>query len=227
MKNIVFFTGAGISAESGIQTFRGAGGLWEGTPVREVASPEGWFKDRARVLEFYNQRRAAVIAARPNAAHDAIADLERDFKVTVITQNIDDLHERAGSSHVIHLHGEITKGRSSNNPNIVFPLNSSRIEVGDKAPDGSQVRPHVVWFGEPVLRLDVAKCARINADIVVVCGTSLDVQPAAGLIDTVRTGKVFLVDPNPPDVRPDWEWTIIAEPATTGIPRVAEIIRSL
>lgn len=179
---IVVFSGAGISAESGLRTFRDFDGYWHEYRIDEVATPEGFAANPALVLRFYNQRRHEVLAARPNAAHHAIAQLERDYEVTVVTQNIDDLHERAGSSNVIHVHGEIIKGQSSINADLVVPLAKPDIEPGDLAPDGSQLRPHVVWFGEPVLRLDEATEAIRSADKMLVVGTSLSVFPVAGLV---------------------------------------------
>lgn len=224
-RKLVFLTGAGISAESGIRTFRASDGLWNGHRIEDVASPMGWGKNREKVLNFYNQRRAEVLDAAPNAGHLACAELESDFEVTVVTQNIDDLHERAGSTRVIHLHGEILKGQSSKNPNLVFPLGGPIIRIGDKSPDGSQVRPHVVWFEEPVLRMkDATKAAR-EADAFVVCGTSLAVFPAAGLVLLPRPGTpLYLIDPNPLAL-PEGNWTVIAEPASSGMRRLLRSLR--
>ena len=224
-KKLVFLTGAGISAESGIGTFRASDGLWNGYRIQDVASPMGWGKSREKVLEFYNQRRAEVIAASPNAGHLACAELEKDFEVTVVTQNIDDLHERAGSTRVFHLHGEILKGQSSKNPNLVFPLDGPAIRIGDKSPDGSQVRPHVVWFEESVLRMKEATKAAREADVFVVCGTSLVVSPAAGLAQLPRpSAPLYLIDPTPPTL-PDGNWTVIAEPASSGMQRLMRLLR--
>jgi len=221
---LAFLTGAGISAESGIRTFRASDGLWNGYRIQDVASPMGWGKSREKVLEFYNQRRTEVLAASPNAGHLACAELEKDFEVTVSTQNIDDLHERAGSTRVFHLHGEILKGQSSRNPNLVFPLDGPLIRIGDKSPDGSQVRPHVVWFEESVLRMKEATKAAQEADVFVVCGTSLAVFPAAGLAQLPRPGTpLYLIDPSPPTL-PDGNWTVIAEPASSGLRRLANIL---
>jgi NAD-dependent deacetylase len=183
MKHIVIFSGAGISAESGLATFRDSDGLWQKYDLRELASPQAWAKDRSLVLRFYNQRLKDVLAAEPNAAHQAIASLEDHFQVTVITQNIDDLHERAGSTRVIHLHGEIRKARSSLDRNLTYPMKNSGIAEGDKCEKGSQLRPHVVWFGEEILRFPEALEAVRAADIFVVVGTSLQVYPAAGLVN--------------------------------------------
>jgi NAD-dependent deacetylase len=224
-KKLVFLTGAGISAESGIRTFRASDGLWNGHRIEDVATPRGWEKAPANVLAFYNQRRAEVLAASPNAGHLACAELEMDFEVTVVTQNIDDLHERADSPRVFHLHGEILKGQSSKNSNLVFPLEGPIIRIGDKSPDGSQVRPHVVWFEEPVLRMKEATKAARDADVFVVCGTSLAVFPAAGLAQLPRPGTpLYLIDPNPPTL-PDGNWTVIAEPASSGVQRLMRLLR--
>jgi NAD-dependent deacetylase len=219
-KNLIVLTGAGVSAESGLKTFRDSDGLWMGYDVYEVASPEGWQKDPALVLDFYNQRRKEVANALPNAAHKGISDLENDFNVTVITQNIDDLHERAGSTNVIHLHGNIFKMRSEKNGNIFYDIESD-IHVGDKAPDGSPLRPHVVWFGEPVPMIEVAANVMATADIFILAGTSLQVYPAAGLIDFLPPGiPKYIIDKNPPFIPPHHNFTIIKKPATQGVSEV-------
>lgn len=193
-KRLVFLSGAGISAESGLKTFRDSDGLWMGYDVYEVASPEGWYKNPQLVLDFYNARRRDVAAALPNAAHIGIAELENDFDVTVITQNIDDLHERAGSTNVIHLHGEIFKMRSVANENLVFNIRGD-IQVGDKAADGAQLRPHIVWFGEPVSMMEKAAYVLQNCDYFVVVGTSLQVYPAASLLYYAPEGiQKFIID---------------------------------
>lgn len=183
---IVVFTGAGISAESGIKTFRDSDGLWENVPVELVASPSGWHHDPALVLDFYNQRRNEIFAAQPNAAHLAIAELEKHFEVVIITQNIDNLHERAGSSQVIHVHGEITKAQSSLDSSITYDIGDSPILMGQKCELNSQLRPHIVWFGEMPLRLDEAKTHLRDAAYVLVVGTSLVVEPAASLLKKAR-----------------------------------------
>ncbi len=222
-KKLVFFTGAGMSAESGIPTFRGSDGLWEGYRVEEVASPEGWRRNPALVLDFYNQRRRAVLAAHPNAAHQIIKELEDYFDVLVITQNIDDLHERAGSTSVLHLHGEILKARSTLDDKVIYPITSD-INLGDKCEKGSQLRPHIVWFGEEVPMM--ATCARQTqrADIFVVVGTSLVVYPAASLVDFVPDGvPIFVIDPTKPNV---WLANVhfIQEPASSGMSKLKEVL---
>ena len=225
-RHVVVFSGAGISAESGLNTFRGPGGLWEGEPVSLVATPEGWKKDPARVLKFYNERRKAVLAAEPNAAHIALSELEDIFKVSIITQNIDDLHERAGSSNVIHLHGEILKARGIMDPQKTYPCRGD-LTIGDKAPDGSQLRPHVVWFGEAVPMMDVAIKAAKTADFLIVVGTSLEVYPAASLLDYVPLdSNKFLVDPMPSGLT-DESFHITEALASDGVPRVATQLRAL
>jgi len=196
-KKIVFLTGAGVSAESGIKTFRDSNGLWENHDIHEVASPEGWRKNRGLVLEFYNQRRKQLLECEPNAAHYLIASLEKDYDVVVVTQNVDDLHERAGSTKVIHLHGELLKACSSMNKELTVEWKGD-INIGDKHADGSQLRPFIVWFGESVPLIEYAGEEVKSADILVVCGTSLQVYPAAGLMNHARYGaKRFYIDPSP------------------------------
>lgn len=219
-KNLIVLTGAGISAESGLKTFRDSDGLWMGYDVYEVASPQGWQKNKALVLDFYNQRRKEVAKALPNEAHKAIADLEKNFTVTVITQNIDDLHERAGSKKVIHLHGEIFKMRSERDEKTLYEINGD-IQLGDKAPDGFQLRPHVVWFGEQVPMIEKAVGMLSLADIFILAGTSLQVYPAAGLIDYLPRGiPKYIIDNNPPYVPPHHNFTIIKDTATKGMEEV-------
>jgi NAD-dependent deacetylase len=225
-RHIVVLSGAGISAESGLATFRGAGGLWEGVPVNEVATPEGWRRDTGRVLRFYNERRRAVTAAQPNAAHVALKELEALFKVTIITQNIDDLHERAGSSRILHLHGEIMKARSSRDESMLTECVGD-IELGDRAADGSQLRPHVVWFGESVPMMDRAIEEVKTADFFIVVGTSLEVYPAASLIDYVPLeAPKFLVDPMPVDIA-DESFHVVQATASEGIQRVTAQLRAM
>ena len=225
MKRIVVLTGAGISAESGIQTFRDAGGLWEGHDVMEVASPQGWAKDRALVLDFYNQRRKQALKAKPNAGHLTIKELEDDFDVTVITQNVDNLHEKAGSSNVMHLHGELFKVRSTLDESLVYDLNGWELSEGDKCEKGSQLRPHIVWFGEIVPMMEMAAASTSNADIVIVVGTSLVVYPAAGLLDLVpHSTPKFIVDPHLPITQGNEYLHLFEEKAGTGVPQVRDIL---
>lgn len=199
-KKITVLTGAGISAESGLSTFRDSGGLWEGHDVMSVASPEGWRRNKELVLEFYNQRRRQMLKALPNEAHLALARLEEKYDVVVVTQNVDDLHERAGSSHIIHLHGELNKARSTVDPELVYELNGKDINIGDKCENGSQLRPHIVWFGEMVPMIEAAYRETFDADIMIVIGTSLLVYPAAGLVNTVQEDTpVYIIDPVKPE----------------------------
>jgi NAD-dependent deacetylase len=201
MKKLVVLSGAGISAESGIPTFRGSDGLWEGHRVEDVASPEGWQRNRALVLDFYNQRRKAVYDVKPNRGHEIIAELQSSYEVTVVTQNIDDLHERAGSKDVVHLHGEIKKVRSTSDDSLVYDLRGWELKEGDLCEKGSQLRPHIVWFGEEVPMMDVALSITMKADIFLVIGTSLAVYPAAGLVHYAPPHvPKFIVDPNIPQV---------------------------
>lgn len=198
-KNIVVLSGAGMSAESGISTFRDSGGLWDKYRIEDVATPEGFLKDPQLVLDFYNKRRNESILAQPNGGHLGLAEMEKDYNVYIITQNVDNLHEKAGSSQVLHLHGELMKARSSKNPDEIIELdvNCPNIKIGDKSADGSQLRPHIVWFGEAVPAMLEAEGIVRKADVLVVIGTSLNVYPAAGLVDYVsRSVPVFLIDPN-------------------------------
>ncbi len=220
-KKLVVLTGAGISAESGIKTFRDSDGLWEGYDVTEVASPEGWKRNPALVLDFYNMRRKQALEASPNAAHRGLADLERYFDVHIITQNIDDLHERGGSTHVIHLHGEIFKMRSEKSLSPSYEIKGD-INMGDLAPDGGQLRPDIVWFGEAVPMIEKAAQIAMDADIFVVVGTSLVVYPAAGLIDLVPVyNPKFVIDKTVPYLKEMHHLTIIEKPATEGVKELA------
>jgi NAD-dependent deacetylase len=224
LKHLVVLTGAGVSAESGLKTFRDSGGLWMGYDVLEVASPEGWEKDPGLVLDFYNKRREEVARALPNGAHQIIAALEKYFNVTVITQNIDDLHERAGSTNVIHLHGEIFKMRSERNETILYETKGD-IRLGEKAPDGFQLRPHVVWFGEPVPLIEKAVSVLPSADIFIVVGTSLQVYPAAGLVHALSPGiPKYIIDKNPPPIPGSGHFTIIKKSATEGMKEVENLL---
>ncbi|MEN9919651.1 MAG: hypothetical protein RL662_2087 [Bacteroidota bacterium] len=199
MKHIVVLTGAGMSAESGIATFRDAGGLWEQHRIEDVATSEGFRRNPQLVLDFYNKRRQEALNTKPNKGHVALAEMEALYNVSIITQNVDNLHERAGSTHVLHLHGELMKSRSTLNPNLVYeidPLNPD-INLGDVCDDGSQLRPHIVWFGEAVPMMEQAEKVVQKADVLVIIGTSLNVYPAAGLIDNVHADvPIYLIDPN-------------------------------
>lgn len=199
MKHVVVLTGAGMSAESGISTFRDSGGLWEQHRVEDVATPEGFAANPQLVLNFYNERRRAAAKALPNEGHYGLAEMENNFKMTIITQNVDSLHERAGSTKVIHLHGELSKVRSTKNPNLIYELPEDKLDIniGDNAEDGAQLRPHIVWFGEAVPMIEEAIDEVTKADIFAVIGTSLNVYPAAGLLNYVQRGTpIYLIDPN-------------------------------
>lgn len=221
MKHIVVLTGAGISAESGIKTFRDADGLWEGHDIMEVASPQGWERDTKKVLQFYNQRRKQLLSVEPNAAHLAIVKLEEKYEVSVVTQNIDDLHERAGSTNVIHLHGELLKVRSTFDENLVMDWRSD-LNPGDFCEHNFQLRPHVVWFGEDVPMFSVAVELTEKADILIIIGTSLQVYPAAALMDFVKQdAKIYFIDPKP-TISPGPDITIISEKASLGVPKLVD-----
>ena len=223
MKNLVILTGAGMSAESGISTFRDAGGLWDKYPVEQVATPEGYAANPQLVTDFYNERRKQLLDVRPNRGHELVAELEKHFHVTVITQNVDNLHERAGSTEVIHLHGELTKVTSSfqpNNPNYIKELKPEEYEVkiGDKAGDGSQLRPFIVWFGEAVPMIETAIDYCERADIFLIIGTSLNVYPAAGLLNYVPAGvPVYLIDPNHVPIASGRQVQVIQKGASAGM----------
>ena len=223
-KHIVVLTGAGVSAESGLKTFRDSDGLWMGHDVYEVASPDGWKKNQALVLDFYNQRRREVAKAQPNDAHIIIAGLQQYFDVTVITQNVDDLHERAGSKNVLHLHGEIFLMRSEQDDTALYPVTGD-ILPGNKAPDGYQYRPHVVWFGEPVPNIIRARDIMAEADIFILAGTSLQVYPAAGLIDFLDDDVPrYIVDPAPPFTAPHHHFFPVKNSAAAGMKEVFNIL---
>ncbi|WP_185216327.1 SIR2 family NAD-dependent protein deacylase [Sphingobacterium mizutaii] len=225
MKKIVVFTGAGISVESGLPTFRGSDGLWEGHRVENVATPEAWEKDPELVQSFYNKRRSDCLAAEPNHAHRKLAELEKDYDITIITQNIDDLHERAGSSKVLHLHGQIRKGQSSINPNLIYDINGTDIKDGDLCELGSQLRPHVVWFGEAVPNMNEAYKIARQADVFITIGTSLQVYPAANLIyETKPDCKLILIDPNAEQYRVPPVVLKIAEKASVGVDYLAKYL---
>lgn len=223
MKKLVVLTGAGMSAESGISTFRDSGGLWEQYSVEEVATPEGYAANPKLVIDFYNARRKQLLEVVPNRGHELLAGLERDFKVTVVTQNVDNLHERAGSTNVIHLHGELTKVTSSRNPNdprCIRELTPEQYEVkmGDLAADGTQLRPFIVWFGEAVPLIEKAVDEVMEADVFVIIGTSLNVYPAAGLLHYVRPGvPVYLIDPKEVAVPANRKVHVIRKGASEGM----------
>ena len=201
MKKITILTGAGISAESGISTFRDSNGLWEGHDVTEVASPQGWNKNKELVLDFYNKRRAQLYNVEPNSAHLGLKQLEKTYEVKIITQNVDDLHERAGSSSILHLHGELKKSRSTLDPTLIYNLNNEHINIGDKCEKGSQLRPHIVWFGEAVPAIEEAITIAKQSDIFIIIGTSLLVYPAASLYQYIKPDiPIYLIDPNLDDL---------------------------
>ncbi len=224
-KNLVVLSGAGISAESGLKTFRDSDGLWEGYDVTEVATPRAWKKNPQLVLDFYNMRRRDVAAANPNAAHIGLAELEKDFNVTIITQNIDDLHERAGSTNVLHLHGEIFKMRSERDEQLIYEIRGD-INLGDKAEDGQQLRPNIVWFEEPVPMIEEAIPIAYGADIFVVVGTSLAVYPAAGLVNYISavTPK-YIIDKKLPVTNNFPNLVTIEKPATEGIKELIKLLK--
>ncbi len=230
MKKIVVLTGAGVSAESGLKTFREADGLWENHKVEEVATPEAWHRNPELVLRFYNERRAQLRKAQPNAAHFAIAELEKHFDVSVVTQNVDNLHEKAGSTKIIHLHGELAKSRSTLDSNLIYTCEGD-LNIGDLCERGSQLRPHIVWFGEMVPMISVAALEVSSADIAIIVGTSMQVYPAAGLISyTPSHCKIYYVDPNPSinyELRRSANLKIIAEKASIGVPKVVEELHTL
>lgn len=218
MKKLVVLSGAGISAESGISTFRDADGLWENHDIMDVATPEGWARNKELVLRFYNERRKQAKSVTPNAAHRKLAELEQYFDTTIITQNIDNLHEQAGSTNIIHLHGELFKSQSTADPSLVYDMDGWELNIGDKCAKGSQLRPFVVWFGEAVPMMEPAMHAAMAADIFLVVGTSLNVYPAAGLIDYVReNAPKFVIDPKLPNVNPYPNLEMMEKRATEGM----------
>ncbi|RYY36925.1 MAG: NAD-dependent deacylase [Sphingobacteriaceae bacterium] len=225
MKHIVVLTGAGISAESGLKTFRDSDGLWEGYNIEDVATPQAWQRNPQLVQEFYNMRRKSVLEAKPNAAHYALAELEKKYKVTIITQNIDDLHERSGSTNVLHLHGVITRSQSSLNSTLTYPINGWELKMGEKCELGSQLRAHVVWFGEDVPMISKAAQLCASADMFILVGTSLAVYPAAGLVDYVPDEVVkYVVDPKIPGLGHIRNVVKIEEKASVGI---SELLKQL
>lgn len=225
MDKVVVLTGAGMSADSGLKTFRDSNGLWEGHDVSEVATPQAWEKDKELVLEFYNERRSQSQSVEPNEGHKALARLEDEYDVTIITQNVDSLHEQAGSTDVVHLHGQLSKARSEKDPSLIYDIGGDRIEIGDTAEDGAQLRPHVVWFGEPVPNMEKAAEIVPRADILIVIGTSLVVYPAAGLVDLAPAEiPKYIIDPSAPELRDISNWEHIEERAAIGTPKLVDKI---
>ncbi|MDX9941932.1 MAG: NAD-dependent deacylase [Bacteroidales bacterium] len=224
-KRLVILSGSGISAESGIRTFRDSGGLWEEYDISEVATPDAWERNMDLVLRFYNERRKQLLGVRPNAAHYALAALEAYFDVHIITQNVDDLHERAGSSHVMHLHGELKKVRSTLDPELIYTLDGWELKKGDLCELGSQLRPHIVWFGEAVPMIPAAADLTSSADIFLIVGTSLNVYPAAGLVGYIRKGTpIYLIDPSDVEVAHIPNLTFLKEKATIGMEKMKKIL---
>ncbi|CAG37832.1 SIR2 family NAD-dependent protein deacylase [Desulfotalea psychrophila] len=225
MKRLVVLTGAGMSAESGFATFRDSGGLWENYDVMEVASPEGWVRDKGLVNQFYNERRVQLRDSVPNGGHLALAQLEERFEVHIVTQNVDDLHERAGSSRVLHLHGELTKVESCSNSALVYDIGYRQVGLEERAEDGGQLRPHIVWFGEAVPAIEEAVNICLTADIFVIIGTSLAVYPAASLTEYVKAGApIYLVDPHKPKINHDLDYHFINKRATAGIQELISLL---
>jgi NAD-dependent deacetylase len=223
MQTIVVMTGAGISAESGIRTFRDSDGLWEEYRIEDVATFDAWKRNPALVLEFYNQRRRQLATVEPNTAHYALVKLEQKYKVQIITQNVDNLHERAGSTHILHLHGQLTQARSSLDENLVIDIGYKDIQPGDKCSRGSQLRPHIVWFGEAVPNIEVATQMTTKADIILVIGTSLNVYPAAGLLHYAPPHiPKYLIDPNAKESAMSRNLTILKEKAGIAVPELVE-----
>ncbi len=221
---IAVLTGAGVSAESGIKTFRDSDGLWEGHDVMEVASPEGFERNPILVLDFYNQRRKQLLTVQPNPAHITLADLEKKHEVTIITQNVDDLHERAGSTNVIHLHGELLKARSTFDEDLILDWKDD-LNLGDFCEHNHQLRPHIVWFGEMVPMIEIAAEIVEQADVIIIVGTSMQVYPAAGLVQYAKDdAKIYFVDPKP-SISETKRIKVFAENASTGIPKVVELLQ--
>jgi NAD-dependent deacetylase len=230
MKNIVVLTGAGMSVESGLSTFRDAGGLWDKYPVEQVATPEGYARNPELVTRFYNERRCQLLDVQPNEGHKLLAELEKTQRVSIVTQNVDNLHERAGSTHVVHLHGELTKvcsSRDPNDPRYIRELKPEEYEVkmGDKAGDGTQLRPFIVWFGESVPKIEEAIELTERADVFVIIGTSMNVYPAAGLLNYVpRQAEVYLIDPNTVNVSSGRSIHVIRKGASEGVKELLGLI---
>ncbi len=225
MQKVVVLTGAGISAESGISTFRGNDGLWENHRIEDVATPEAWERDQELVLRFYNERRRQLLQVEPNAAHLALARLEQKYDVQIVTQNVDDLHERGGSSKVLHLHGELKKARSTIDPTLVYGIEGWELSTGMSCEKGSQLRPHIVWFGEAVPNIMIAANMCSEADLLLVIGTSMVVYPAAGLIDYVRHQvPKYLIDPNAAPLKWIHNLEVIREKAGTAVPILVDTL---
>lgn len=225
MKKLVVLTGAGISAESGIATFRDSGGLWEGYRVEDVATPEAWNRNPELVLDFYNQRRKKALEVKPNRGHEILAELEQHFNVTIITQNVDNLHERAGSTNIIHLHGSLFESRSTKNPKLIYPIKGWELNMGEVCELGSQLRPNIVWFGEAVPLMEVAAEIASTAEIFLVVGTSMVVYPAASLIDYVRDDvKKYVVDPKKPEIYHVPNLGFITDKASVGMEKLKQIL---
>ncbi|HNR19645.1 MAG: NAD-dependent deacylase [Bacteroidetes bacterium] len=223
MKRLVVFTGAGVSAESGINTFRDSNGLWEQYRIEDVATPEAFQRDPSLVLEFYNQRRKQVKDAKPNAAHRALVELEKYFKTQIITQNIDDLHERAGSTNVIHLHGQIMQARSTGDESLIYDLETTELVIGDKCEKGFQLRPHIVWFGEMVPEMERATYYASMADVFIVIGSSLEVYPAAGLLNYApEQAQKYLIDPNAKELYHMSNLSVIKDTAGKAVPQLVK-----
>lgn len=225
MKKLVVLSGAGMSSESGIRTFRDMGGLWKQYDVMEVASPDAWKKNPALVHQFYNERRKQLFDCIPNKAHLLVAKLEEHYEVKIVTQNVDDLHERAGSSNVLHLHGELKKARSTTDPELIYELDHWELTVSDTCEKGSPLRPHIVWFGENVPAIGEAAAIVSEADVFLIIGTSLNVYPAAGLIDYIQDKTpVYVIDPNQPAMQSNKNITFIREKATVGMEKLFELL---
>lgn len=225
---MVVLSGAGMSAESGLRTFREMGGLWETHDVYEVASPRGWARDRSMVLRFYNQRRKQLLEVSPNQGHLDLLELEKDYDVRIITQNVDDLHERAGSSYILHLHGELRKSRSTADENLVYKIEGWELKEGDLCEKGSQLRPHVVWFGEAVPAIEEAARIVSTADILVIIGSSMNVYPAAGLISYAADHvPIFVIDPNEIAIHENSRIQVIREKAGVGVRKLIEMLKDV
>ena len=228
MKKLVVLTGAGISAESGLATFRGSGGLWEGFNIKVVCSKEGWEEDPAVVLDFYEKRRLQAMAAEPNEGHKILAEFQNHFDMTIITQNVDDLHERAGSKNVIHIHGELSKSRSTADPSLTYPIPDGRLGVGDLCELGSQLRPDIVWFGEDTKHMAIARYLAKVTDIFMIVGTSLQVYPAAGLKNYVKPEvPIYIVDPNDIPFQITKQIHFIQEMGSVGLKKVFEELTAI